>query len=263
MSDENEKTNGDGTNSPATLKNTTALTPPGHRLVDPFDRYLETEEGGTGFLLEGEFLNFNGQTGESTIGKDKRKVGATTSFLVHLYDMAVGWAKIVDNKVVAREIGLVRLGYERLPREALDDFEERTWPWNKQGSKREDPWKKVTMLPMRNMEDDGLAVFGPFADTQRRAIKQFVAKCRRSDRGGKEPVVLLKSRSFKNQSGGLTYVPDFEIVGWEFWDPSNMPEPPPPPIAVALEPPGTPPAKLVAAKPKPSKHDDMDDAIPF
>src|SRR5262249_55948462 len=163
-----------------------------------------TEEGGTGFLLEGyEFLNFNGQTGECTIGKDKRKIGATTPFLVHLHDMAVGWGKLDRElkKIIRRGVGCVREGYGRLARQKLDDLDESTWPRNKRGE-REDPWKKVTMLPMRNMEDDGLAVFGPLAPTQLGAIKRFIATCRRTDRGGKEPVVLLKNRNFKNQSGG-------------------------------------------------------------
>ena len=98
-------------------------------------------------------------------------------------------------------------------RDQLDDLEERDWPLNRRG-KREDPWKKTTYLPMRCMEDDENVVFGPFADTQRKAIRSFVGVYRRSDRDGKDPVVLLENRSFENQSGGTTYVPTFKIVDW-------------------------------------------------
>ena len=140
--------------------------------------------------------------------------------------------------------------------------EECTWPWNKQGTKREDPWKKTTYLRMRNMEDDGLVIFGPFADTQRAAIKKFVAIVRRVDREGKQPVVLLESRSFKNQAGGLTYVPDFKIVGWKDWEP-DTPALPLTPIAVPITPPAKAPPPKLAAPARKRSDPDMDDEIPF
>jgi len=163
-------TSGSGAAPPA---NALPAAPPGHRLVDPLDLYLEREPGGDGFLIEGDFINFNGQTGEWTIGRDKEPVGATTPFLVHVEGMAIGHVKLVDSKVVARELGLVRDGYERKARAELDDYDKRSWPRDKQGEPI-DPWKPTTYLPMRNMEDDRLCVFGPFAPTQLTAIRQFV-----------------------------------------------------------------------------------------
>src|SRR5262249_38098778 len=142
---------------PATT--TTPAAPPGTRLVNPLDLYLEREPGG-GFLLEGEFVNLNGQTGAGTRGANKAGSDAPLPFLVNLNDLAVGWVKLVDGKIVAREIGFVRDGYERMPREALDDCDQRRWPVNKRGE-REDPWKATTYLPMRCLEDGEPVVFGP------------------------------------------------------------------------------------------------------
>ena len=74
-------------------------------------------------------------------------------------------------------------------------------------------------------------------------------------------MVLLQTRSFQNQSGGTTYVPDFKIVGWEFWEP-DTPAEPLQPIAVPIAPPGKPAAAKLSAPGKP-KRDDMDDEVPF
>src|SRR5262249_19034425 len=153
-----------------------------------------------------EFLNFNGQTGKLTVGRDKEPVGATAPFLAHTQGMAIGHIKLVDGKIVARELGLVRAGYERKAREKLDDPEERSWPRNNKGE-HEDPWNPTTYLPLRNMENDDACIFAPIAPTQLAAIKQFVRVVRRTDRQGKEPVIIIKSESFKNNHGGLTYKP--------------------------------------------------------
>src|SRR5262245_28723179 len=169
---------------------TAIMAPPGHRLVDPLDLYLEREPGG-GLLLNGEFLNLNGQTGAWTIGRERQAVSANALFLVHVEGMAIGHVKLVDGKIVEREIGFVADGYERKPREELDDFEEHKWPRNKRGEP-EDPWKPTTLLPMRSLEDDEPVVFGPIAPTQLTAIKQFVGVVRRVDRAGKDPVVVLE-----------------------------------------------------------------------
>jgi len=177
MQDET-KTNG-GASVPATTTDMPAA-PPGHRWVNPLDHYLANEPGGSGFLVDGEFLNLNGQGGEWLIGREKRPIGATTPFLVHVEGMAIGHVKLVDGKIAEREIGLVAEGYQRKEREELDDFKEHTWPLNRRGE-REDPWKKTTYLPMRSMEDDEPVVFGPIAPTQLNAIKQFVAVVRRTE----------------------------------------------------------------------------------
>lgn len=168
--------------------------------------------------------------------------------------MAVGWVKIIDGKIVARELGLVVDGYERKLRKELDDAEECRWPFI--NGIRQDPWKPTTYLPMRNDEDGGLVVYGPFSDSGRGAIKYFVSVVRRSDRGGKDPQVLLESRKFTNQHGGVNYAPVFKIVGWDYWD--GQPALEVQPIAVPIAP--AAPAKTALAKPERS---DMDDEVPF
>jgi hypothetical protein len=252
----NETTAGNGAGVPATAKDA-PTAPPGMRLVHPLDLYLEREPGG-GLLLDGEFININGQTGAWTRGANKTPIGPTVPFLANLDGIAVGWVKMVNKKIVEREIGFVADGYERLPREELDDTDERRWPVDEHGE-RQDPWKPTTYLPMRCLEDGEPVIFGPFAPTQLAAIKRFVKVWRRTDRGGKCPAILLQSTSFKNQKGGTTHVPDFKIVGQEFWEP-DIPASELEPVLVAIAAPAKPAKPAARALPK---HTDMDDEIPF
>ena len=218
-----------------------------------------TYNAGDTVFFEGDYIFFNGQTGKWSRGADKELIGSTTPFLCNMREICVGWLKFVDGKT-DRQVGRIIDGYVRPPREALDDQEEQRWPFNRRGE-REDPWKKVTYLPMRCMEDGAPVVYGPFSDTARRAIKSFVAVYRRrSEHDGKMPVVLLESRSFPNTSGGTTYVPTFKDAGWEYWDAAPAPEVRP----VPLPPPA--PAKPATAKlaaPVDARRSDMDDDIPF
>jgi hypothetical protein len=232
------------------------------QLIDPFDLYLKNEEGGPFF--DGDFANFNGQTGVWT--RAKEPIGATTLFLVNMCAIWLGHVKLVDGKIVDRRIGRLTDGYVRTPVNELPDRDQRYWPLNRQ-REREDPWKPTTYLPMRCLEDDKPVVYGPFAPTHLTAIKRFVANYKRKraehvDRAGKFPVVLLESSNFDNRSGGVTYVPEFNIVDWQFWDGQPAPEPPPVPL------PSLPPAQVspMAAKlaaPANAKRADMDDEIPF
>ena len=234
---------------------------PGIRLVDPFDLFLEREPGGTDFF-DGDFINLNGQTGAWTRGSKKDPIGSTVMFLCNMREIAIGWLKIVDGKIADRQSGRIEDGYQRPPREELDDRDDRRWPLNNRGEP-EDPWKRTAYLPMRCLEDGEPVVFGPFAPTQLAAIKQLVKVFRRVDRGGKDPVLLLESDSFKNKSGGTTYKPGFKIVGWEFWEP-DKPASPMTPIAVPIPPSAKrATAKLAAPTRKRAVGGDLDDEIPF
>jgi hypothetical protein len=220
-------------------------------LINPFDLYLQREQGNDIFF-EGDFLNFNGQSGKWT--RRKESIGATTSFLCDMRGIALGWVKWIDGKPVDRVLGLLINGYVRPPRETLDDFAERYWPINSFGTP-EDPWKKITYLPMRCKDDDENVVYGANSETALNAVRSFIAVYHRTDRGGKDPVVLLESSSFRNKANGTTYVPKFKTVGWEYWDGESpgplqmVPEPPMP-----TEPPAIPP---------PLTDDDIADSIPF
>ena len=153
---------------PATVKAaTTPATAPGVRLVNPLDLYLETEDGPDVFF-DGEFLNFNGQTGVWSLGQNKSPIGATTAFICNVRGIAVGNIKMVDGKIVDREIGLISEGYQRKPPELLPDRDKRYWPYNKLTNEREDPWKPTAYLPMRNMENDEPVVFALLQDRPRR-----------------------------------------------------------------------------------------------
>ena len=251
---------GRGTLPAAAANPVASVAPPGYRQVHPLNLYLENEPGG-GTFFEGEFINFNGQTGEWSLGRDrnKRTIGSTTPFLINTAGMAIGHVKCVDGKIVDREIGLVADGYQRKAREELDDYPEHCWPYN--NGERQDPWRPTTYLPMRNTETDELVVYGPFSPSARKAIKDFVAVVRRSNRGGMDPVVLLGSRRFPNKHGGINYAPVFTIAAWEYWD--GQPAPALSPIAVPIAPPAAPAPTMSAASRKSSGDCDFNQDVPF
>jgi hypothetical protein len=120
---------------------------------------------------------------------------------------------------------------------------------------------------MRCQEDDEACVYGPISDSARAAIKAFVKKHRRecANHAGKNPVVLLANRDFKNTYGGVTYVPVLRTVDYEYWD-GQQPTPELAPIAVPIAPPpSTHPAlpKPATTKATGTPGGDMDDEIPF
>jgi hypothetical protein len=87
----------------------------------------------------------------------------------------------------------------------------------------------------------------------RKALAQLCGLYSRADRQGKSPVLVLKSRSFTNDSGGTTVWPVFnKPINWEFFEP-DTPAPPVRPIAVNIPPP--------PSLPKPAG--DLNDEIPF
>jgi hypothetical protein len=230
-------------------------TVPAQQLVDPYALYLRNEGGGGGFFA-GDYLNFNGQTG--VWSRNKMPIGATVPFLCNMHEIWIGWVKFVKDGKPVHEIGRIIDGYQRLPREALGDTDEEDWGVNSRGEPQ-DPWKEVTYLPMLCQEDDEPVVYGPTSPTARKAVADFVAVYRRSDRAGRFPVVLLEESSFPNTFGGTTYKPQFQIVGWEFWDGVPAPEVQPivPPSPVAAAKPALVAPKAITAR------GDMDDEIPF
>src|SRR5262245_24146967 len=54
---------------PAVKRAAASMMPPGHKLVDPFTLFAEEE--GSGVFFDGDYLNFNGQTGVWTRGSKK------------------------------------------------------------------------------------------------------------------------------------------------------------------------------------------------
>jgi hypothetical protein len=172
--------------------------------------------------------------------------------------MAIGHVKHgPDGKILDREIGLVCDGYQRKPREELAALHVAHW---QVGCLRPRVFWFASFLvdrPASLVIVVELVVYGPFASSQLKAIKDLIAVVRRSERQGKEPVVLIGSRSFKNQSGGTTHVPLFTIVGWQFW--YGQPTPEVPLIAVPIAP--AAPAKALPPR-KSGDDNDLNDRIP-
>jgi hypothetical protein len=236
--------------------------PEGMKYVDPLLHAAEAEGGG--MFFEGDFIAINGQTGVWTRGADKDPIDESARFIVNVGEWCVGWLKMVDGKVINR-VGPGRVAdfYQRPPRDTLDDPDESDWPLSRDGKRREDAWKPTSYLPMRCLDDDSLVIFGPMNKTGCTAVADFVRVVRRVDRAGRDPVVTLGTRSFTNQSGGLTYVASFEIVAWDYWTP-GVPAVPVRQVLVPIAPPATSDKPALAApKKRKSAFGDLDDSAPF
>ena len=160
------------------------IAPPGQRWMDPYDAYLQAE-GTPEVFFEGRYYGFNGQTGLWTSGKLQQPINLAERLLCNLAGVAVGWIRMLGDKIDTRVLGFLIDGFQPPAREALPDRDTNKWQLNKQGVK-EDPWKKTIYLPMRTQQGESV-VFAPFAVTQINAVHQFLRTCRRTGREGMRP----------------------------------------------------------------------------
>jgi hypothetical protein len=248
--------NGEPISHPDYLPTETAIpdiAPPGQQWMDPYDAYLQ-QEGAPEVFFEGKYFNFNGQTGVWTCGKQQQPINLAERLLCNIAGVAVGWIRMLDNKIDTRVLGFLIEGYLPTTREALPDQDKTKWPFNKQGVK-EDPWKKAIYLPMRTEQGESV-VFAPMAATQINAVHQFLRTCRRTGRDGLDPVVTLGSESFRNAHDGTTWKPTFTFRDWQYWI-SGTPRPEPRPVLVSSEP--AKPAAVAIPPSLPSRSGDLDD----
>ena len=224
--------------------------PPGMKLVDPFAQYAASE--GDSFF-NGDWVLLDQKKGWVR-GQKKEPIGATEAFVANMREARHGWIKFAkgDGEGVERRTALIIERPELPPCPACGDTTD------EHDDKRCD-WRPAVYLPLRSVTDPAdVACFSGSGKGARKAVAQLCGICARpgSDRQGKDPVLLLESRSFENTSGGTTTWPILKKIDWEFFVP-GQPAPPVTPIAVPIAPP-----TKAAAKALP-KRGDMDDEIPF
>ncbi len=190
-------------------------------------------------------------------GQKKEPIGATEPFVANMHEARHGWIKFAkgDGEGVRHHTMLVMECPQLPPCPVCGDTAD------EHSDKRCD-WRPVVYLPLRSVADAGDVVcFTGTGKGARKAVAQLCGVYARpgADRQGKDPVILLESRSFENNSGGTTTWPIFKLVGWDYFVPGQA-APPVQPVAVPLAPPTKPGAK---ALPKRGELDDMGDEVPF
>jgi hypothetical protein len=155
----------------------------------------------------GKLLKFN--KGRYFVGDDE--VPAGTEMIAHVDQIARGWIKFRDNKVVDQQIGKAVDGFVMPPREELDDRDETAWERDPSGVAR-DPWTQQYYLPMENTETGDVAVFVTGSHGGRKAITKLLNIFTRNPHAGL-PIIRLNVASYRHRTFGRIETPDFPIVG--------------------------------------------------
>jgi hypothetical protein len=184
----------------------------------------------------GRLLKFT--KGHYTIGDDEVSVGA--EMIAHVNQLAHGWVKFKDSKVVDQQIGKPAEGFKMPFREELDDQDEASWERDATGRPR-DPWSQQYYLPMENAETGDVAVFVTGSHGGRGALGKLINCYARNAKNGL-PIIKLAVASYKHRTYGRIETPDFPIIGWTGG----------PPLAPGGE-----------LEPAGASSNDLDDDIPF
>jgi hypothetical protein len=234
------------------------VTPPGHRLVNPF--VLFRQQNASGGFFKGDLIKMDHNTGavlrkrgnnETMVPPDQRR------YVVNPNGMVERWVKFINGEFVQEKTYRTAEGEIAPDRDQLGfDKDEQDWPLVK--GKRKDPWQREVYLPMKGTDGE-IVAFKATGNGAIAEIGELVGMYGSTDRAGKVPAVEIESRSFVSQHNKTIYVPVFRLVDWKLWD--GQPVPMAQPVAVPIAPPPRPaPAKLAAP---PQKRGDMDDEIPF
>jgi hypothetical protein len=205
---------GDGGNLPASVP---AAVPAAARLVNPFVLFRQRNAGGEFF--RGDLIKLDHNTGAflRTRGENKVMIEPGTQFLVNPHEMVDTWTKRVDDKIVEpRRVYRAADGRFAPDREELGDNDERYWPPDKSG-KRKDPWSRQVLLPMR-ADDDEIVAFSATGQGAIAEVAELVGMYGAIDRHGKFPRAALENRSFLSQHKSKIFVPVFRLVAWQFWE---------------------------------------------
>jgi hypothetical protein len=149
--------------------------------------------------------------GQYYVGDDE--VPAGREYTALMADVAVGWSKFVDKKVVDQKIGRIAAGFAAESREALGDTDQTQWESDSQGKPR-DPWALQWYVPLIDAATDEGVVFVTGSAGGRRAVGNLLRTYGRNLHKG-NPTVELGVRSYKHKEYGRIEEPELKITGWE------------------------------------------------
>jgi hypothetical protein len=148
--------------------------------------------------------------GEYFSGDDNIPLGR--EFVAHVAQLAHGWVKFTDGKVVEQRVGVAADGFRPAQRDELGDTDQTKWETDATGKPR-DPWCQQQYVPLENAETGELVTFVTASQGGKSAIGRLVTQFVRNCHNGL-PVVRLATSSYKHKSFGRVEVPDFPIVRW-------------------------------------------------
>ena len=100
-------------------------------------------------------------------------------------------------------------------REDLGENDESEWPITKMTGKKEDPWRRVMMVPLENPETGEILIFSTMSKTGLRAVANLLHQSARmmQKEPDKLPVIKLRAGGYNDKRYGWIRVPAFEFVG--------------------------------------------------
>ena len=147
--------------------------------------------------------------GKWLIGDDD--VSTDRQFIAHAHQLAHGWVKFSDRKVVEQRVGIVAEGFQMADRDELGDTD--TSQWEIEDGKPKDPWVKQYYLPVEDADTGELLTFVTGSQGGNSAIGKLTSQFVRNVRNGL-PVVQLEIGFYKHKKYGRTEVPEFRVTGW-------------------------------------------------
>lgn len=176
---------------------------------DPFTRAGEMDSSG-----QGQYLKFNGKTGEYTYGQNAEELPEGTLLATDMNQAKWGWICWVDGEVKDERMKRVVDG-DPEAEETLPDY----GPYTKHPDGSEDGWSKQRLLVFKDpvsgeeyiyktSSGSGVRAFGSLMKDYGRNYKQYP---------GMIPLVALGVGSFipkNNPKVGKVYTPEFKITDW-------------------------------------------------
>jgi hypothetical protein len=210
------------------------LTKPSTAVTETSDAYdAFADEGGGQF---GKIIKFN--KGKFTQNDNELPIGS--EFVAHVHALLRGWVRFEDGRPVEHRLGLIRDGFQFLPRDELGSTDKNKWERDKRGEPK-DPWGRQYYLPLEHLETGDIFTFVTSSVGGEQAIRDLVRAYKPKVATAELPIISLHTDSYLHDTYGRVAIPVFRFEGWH--DSGVVPPPPAPASAVSASPSLAPPTK--------------------
>jgi hypothetical protein len=178
----------------------------------PVGAYLAQHGVGTG----GTFIKF-AKDGVYRKQADDAQIATGTEVAVVYEEIRVGWIKFLEKgEQPERKMGPVFSGFVPPAREELGDLDEAQWEIGLSG-KPTDPWQFQVLVPMHDIKNGEMYIFGTTSITGRRECDKLTSACARMQKSEPDfyPVVKLDVSGFEHRDSRIGWVrtPCFTRIG--------------------------------------------------
>jgi hypothetical protein len=195
--------------------------------VQTGQRSLATPEGRNAFESYGQQMSMTSITGTlikfnkgDWVTGDDEDLEEGTELVANMDALMVGWIKWIDQRPAEQIMGPVAEAYQPPRRSELGDTDQSQWEQDQDGRPR-DPWQLSNYIVMKEPgQDASEANLYTFATSSKGGLGALGALCKvygkeMRTRPDDYPIVKLGSDHYNHATFGRTYVPVFDVIGWE------------------------------------------------